>query len=370
MPQVSVIVPVYKTESYLHRCVDSILAQSFTDFEIILVDDGSPDNCGRICDEYAEKDERIKVIHQENGGLSAARNAGLNRVQGDVVYFLDSDDYIEAGLFEAAVDAMQTYDLVVIDYRIVDENGVEKSRCCFDEKEIVFFDEYSRFRFLACEYLNYKVGFEACVHFYKKKIIDKHSLYFEDNRKVFAEDLLFTFCYLMHTDSIACLNGVYYNYCQHADSIMGIQKYRYNFGRMNELSKTLRQFVFSQENASFLKKYYPIIHIQVMNNVLIRAKRNNQRLRIPEIRSIMKEEICDWEFFSNECCKVQKCFPVFSRVKGHLLSYRMYFEYKYYADGLYTSLILFYSFDWMIKAKQKLQSLSMNCFSKQQSYLF
>ena len=78
MPMISVIVPVYRVEKYIHRCVDSILAQTYDDFELILVDDGSPDNCGAICDEYAAKDNRVVVIHQENGGLSAARNAGID----------------------------------------------------------------------------------------------------------------------------------------------------------------------------------------------------------------------------------------------------------------------------------------------------
>lgn len=98
MPIISVIVPVYKVEPYLHRCVDSILNQSFADFELILVDDGSPDNCGAICDEYAGKDNRIHVIHQENGGLSAARNAGINwafdHSDSQWLTFIDSDDWL------------------------------------------------------------------------------------------------------------------------------------------------------------------------------------------------------------------------------------------------------------------------------------
>lgn len=94
MPLISVIVPVYKVEPYLRRCIDSVLAQDWKDFELILVDDGSPDRCGIICDEYAERDSRIRVIHKQNGGLSDARNAGIDAARGDCLSFVDSDDYI------------------------------------------------------------------------------------------------------------------------------------------------------------------------------------------------------------------------------------------------------------------------------------
>ncbi|MBQ9833306.1 MAG: glycosyltransferase family 2 protein, partial [Clostridia bacterium] len=94
MPKISIIVPVYNVEKYLSRCIESILAQTFTDFELILVDDGSPDSCGKICDEYAEKDSRIKVVHKKNGGVSSARNAGLEAASGELVLFCDGDDYV------------------------------------------------------------------------------------------------------------------------------------------------------------------------------------------------------------------------------------------------------------------------------------
>ena len=94
MPLVSVIIPVYKTERYLHRCIDSLVNQDYKNIEIILIDDGSPDHCGNICDEYAKKDKRIKVIHQRNKGLSAARNAGLDFCTGEYLCFVDSDDYV------------------------------------------------------------------------------------------------------------------------------------------------------------------------------------------------------------------------------------------------------------------------------------
>ena len=109
MATVSVIVPVYKVEPYLCRCVDSILSQSFPDFELILVDDGSPDNCGAICDEYARNDGRIHVIHQENGGLSAARNAGIDWVfahsDSQWLTFIDSDDWIHPKMLEVLLSA-------------------------------------------------------------------------------------------------------------------------------------------------------------------------------------------------------------------------------------------------------------------------
>lgn len=100
MPTISVIVPVYKVEPYIRKCVDSILGQTFSDIQVILVDDGSPDQCGKICDEYAKQDNRVEVIHKENGGLSDARNAGIPYAKGEYIIFLDSDDYIENDMFE------------------------------------------------------------------------------------------------------------------------------------------------------------------------------------------------------------------------------------------------------------------------------
>lgn len=124
-PLLSIIVPVYDVERYLPKCMDSILAQTFTDFELILVDDGSPDNCPALCDAAAAKDARIRVIHQKNGGLSAARNAGLDAARGAWIGFVDSDDYIAPEMYEALYHAVQSTgaDLALCDYAEVDETG-------------------------------------------------------------------------------------------------------------------------------------------------------------------------------------------------------------------------------------------------------
>ena len=125
-PVISVVVPVYKVEEYLAECVDSVLAQTFTDFELILVDDGSPDNCGAICDDYAKKDSRVRVIHKENGGLSDARNKGIEYARGKYVTFVDSDDIIWNEYLRYLYDAAIEYDADIVQGNIttrLDELG-------------------------------------------------------------------------------------------------------------------------------------------------------------------------------------------------------------------------------------------------------
>ena len=117
---ISVIIPVYKVGEYLERCVDSVINQTYTNLEIILVDDGSPDNCGKICDEYAEKDNRIKVIHKENGGAASSRNKGLDISTGRYICFVDSDDYVEKGFIERL-------------YTLVTEKDADIAQCSYCE---------------------------------------------------------------------------------------------------------------------------------------------------------------------------------------------------------------------------------------------
>ena len=132
---ISVIIPVYKVEKYLCRCVDSVLAQTYTNMEIILVDDGSPDNCPVMCDEYARQDSRVKVIHQENAGLSGARNAGIDMAQGQWLAFVDSDDYLAADflerLYQACVDTGSSLSVCRWEYvrgETIPEHGTGETR--------------------------------------------------------------------------------------------------------------------------------------------------------------------------------------------------------------------------------------------------
>ena len=132
MPKVSVIVPVYKAEAYLHRCVDSLLAQTFQDFEILLVDDGSPDRSGEICDDYARQDRRVRVFHKENGGVSSARNLGLDECRGEWVVFVDADDYVDENYLY--IDTrFYGADVIEKSYSVIYEGDDKKDRRTFQD---------------------------------------------------------------------------------------------------------------------------------------------------------------------------------------------------------------------------------------------
>lgn len=137
---ISVIVPIYKVEAYLDRCVESIRNQTYRNLEIILVDDGSPDNCPTMCDEWAQKDERIKVIHKPNGGLSDARNAGMAVATGTLMGFVDGDDWIASTMYEKLYDSMQrsSCNMAVCGIRLVDENGEEIRAAAKGETKAAF----------------------------------------------------------------------------------------------------------------------------------------------------------------------------------------------------------------------------------------
>ena len=139
----SVIIPVYNVERYLRKCLDSILIQSFKDFEVILVDDGSKDKSGTICDEYATKDERISVLHKENGGVSSARNAGIDKASGEWILFVDADDVVPQDTFLYYANSIASNDIEMIlgSYVECDENGViTKSDTRQFEKQISMLD--------------------------------------------------------------------------------------------------------------------------------------------------------------------------------------------------------------------------------------
>lgn len=211
MPKLSIIVPVYKVEQYLHKCVDSILNQTFTDFELILVDDGSPDNCGRICDEYAAKDGRIRVIHKENGGLSDARNAGIDVAKGEIIGFVDSDDYIDANMYIDMLNFMEEKQLDVAcadTYQVREDKFKFKPR--YSENKLFNREE------AICEILNGNLDNAAWNKIYKRSVIGdtrypKGRIY---------EDVATTYKFIYNAVKVGYLKKPYYYYVKRKGSIV------------------------------------------------------------------------------------------------------------------------------------------------------
>ena len=225
MCRVSVIVPVYQVEAYLAKCLDSILAQTFTDFECILVDDGTKDDCPRIMADYAARDGRIRCIHKENGGLSSARNAGLDIARGEYIAFVDSDDTVEPTMLADAVAAAERAgaQLVVYNYRLVTEAGAQGAYLPMRD-ETLDLDQMGLSNYFYRYWMPYVHGQEAWCRLYRRDIIENHLLRYAPNDEVFAEDTLFSAMYLMHVHTLAALDKPYVNYLQRGDSLMGMRK--------------------------------------------------------------------------------------------------------------------------------------------------
>lgn len=224
MPLVSVIVPVYKVEKYIKRCVESLLKQTISDVEIILVDDGSPDNSGIICDEMEATDKRIKVLHKSNGGLSSARNAGLQIATGEYVGFVDSDDDVELDMYEKmyTIAKHENVDFVMSDYKRILESGkvylktVEIASGRYD-KEKIRKEIYPQL--IMGENLDYGPLLSVCPCLYRKDFLDKHRLYFDEEVR-WSEDNIFSAFVGYYADSFYYMKGQgLYHYYQNSGTI-------------------------------------------------------------------------------------------------------------------------------------------------------
>ena len=227
MKLISVIVPVYRVEQYLHRCVDSILNQTYTNLEIILVDDGSPDRCPQMCEEIREKDSRIKVVHKENGGLGFARNSGLDVVTGEYVTFIDSDDWISREHIENLLDAAQknNADVVVGSYTSVSSNGEEQPQPIRLGQKLYSGDEIINdilLPLIGADVSNsqdVELTSSSCMNLYKVSLIRDNQLRFRSEKVAVAEDLYFNVDCFAHAERIMVINETGYYYFENTASI-------------------------------------------------------------------------------------------------------------------------------------------------------
>ena len=224
MPIVSIIVPVYNVEKYINRCIDSILAQTFNDWECILVDDGSPDKSGDICDEYAARDSRIRVIHKQNGGVSSARNAGLDVAHGEYIYFIDSDDYVELEALELLLSKAKQSEADIMVHGIVNDYIYKQSSTAVKYVSLPEKD-YSTILEMADRWGLLKGPVNKL---FKNSIIKNKSLRFDESIS-YGEDTKFTFEYLVHCHSIAFVPRHLYHYCFRNKDSLTSKDYPFDF---------------------------------------------------------------------------------------------------------------------------------------------
>ncbi len=253
---ITVIVPVYKVEEYLDRCINSIVEQTYDNLEIILVDDGSPDHCPELCDEWARKDKRIKVIHRPNGGLSAARNDGIRASNGEYLLFVDSDDYLENNACERFIGYADDVDIVIGEATIV-ENGkpIPRVHTNLIENYVYTGPEYSQTAIKKGQWFA-----AACYNFYRVNFLKENNLYFMDG--VLHEDIDYTPRLFLAAKKVKYLHFQFYNYIIRNDSITGhIERRHFEdllkiYSKWCKLNNTIQDEATRKVYSGALSKYF------------------------------------------------------------------------------------------------------------------
>ncbi|MGL5752407.1 MAG: bifunctional glycosyltransferase/CDP-glycerol:glycerophosphate glycerophosphotransferase, partial [Paraclostridium sp.] len=245
-PKVSIVVPIYNVEKYIHRCVDSIINQSYKNLEIILVNDGSLDNCGSISEEYAKKDNRIKVVHKENGGLSDARNFGMKKITGEYTFFLDSDDWITADIIEnlVKVSIENNADVVQSGFYYAYEDYLLFDDRYYKENELVILDNKTLMKELV---INDKIKNFAWGKLYKTTLVKEIPF----KKGVLFEDVFWAHKVMQKVSTYAVFNKPMCYYLQRSDSISG----NYNIKNLDIIDGLIERHEFIENNYKELKYY-------------------------------------------------------------------------------------------------------------------
>ncbi|MGM1055654.1 MAG: glycosyltransferase family 2 protein [Bacteroidota bacterium] len=283
---VSIIIPVYKVEEYIHQCIKSILSQEYNNLEIILIDDGSPDNCGLICDNYAKTDSRIKVIHQENAGLSAARNSGLKEATGDYIWFVDSDDWIKEGAISLIVNVLKKEQVEMLGFSYIEyfENGDYFSKP-FLLKTISTTNSNNYIK------ENGMFVASAWCYIYNSSFLKSKNLSF--NEKIIHEDDYFNLICFSEVKTIKKIPFGLYYYRKRENSIISSQVSNQkiiSFVELIRLGVTLRT---SNLNTNFIEKQifgYTCVLFSLLNKVVSLTSKEKFKI-IDKVKSIVPDQL-------------------------------------------------------------------------------
>ena len=297
--KISVIVPIYNVSEYLDRCMESLLNQTYTDFEIIMVDDGSPDDCGMKCDVYAMKDKRIRVIHKENAGLGMARNSGLEIASGTYVAFVDSDDYVDEKMLENMYCCLKKKNADTCFCRYYDvSNSGKKTLAAETYKRAQYQGDEVRELILAMigsepnQPGDVEIGMSVWKGLYSLSIIKQYHIQFPSERQYISEDIIFHIDYLKKAQCVAIEETPCYYYCNNGKSLT--QSYKANRFEMEkilyekeyvELEKQFKEYEYKQRlYKSFLGRIRRCISQEVNGNP-------NRKLATKNIKSMCQDEL-------------------------------------------------------------------------------
>jgi len=281
---ISVIVPVFNVECYLSKCLDSILAQTYNSLDIIVIDDGSTDNSPKICDDYAIKDERIKVIHKKNDGLSSARNFGLGAMRGEYVTFVDSDDWIEPYMCEKLLNELIDNKCDVafgLQYDNYEKGKELKQIYCVMEIDRIILDKENAMR----AYLERKISGTACGILYNKSIF--HDIRFPEGKQ--WEDQAIMFPLLNKIERAVICNSYVYHYFRRANSTTTVP---FNVNKMHILEAFEPWFEYSSNNDDIFKKKIEEFYVNSAYSLLMSVElkfRGVNRIHVKRLVSIIRE---------------------------------------------------------------------------------
>lgn len=286
MSLISIIVPIYNAEKTLNRCIDSILAQTYYNLEIILIDDGSNDNSYKICEEYLDIDTRIKVKHKKNGGVASARNEGLNIAKGEWIAFVDSDDYIEKDMYEKLYNnAIKNYAEIstcILKYKTIDDRIINPFKGELTVDKVIDSVELMR-KIYDSDYLN-SLCVCMCTKIYKRYIFD--NIRFSDG--IYEDDEISTKI-LINNYKIAIINETLYIYVQNLNSITNSEFSLKNLNFLNILRKRIELF-----NSEFYKelRYKTFeLYFNILIEYYIKSKNKNLEIYLDKELSFAKKNI-------------------------------------------------------------------------------
>lgn len=332
VPFFSIVLPIYNVEKYLNRCIDSILKQGFDDYEIILVDDGSKDSCGQLCDEWSVRNKKIRTIHKENAGLGYARNTGLNAAQGEYILFLDSDDYIRPGMLSKVHNAVceNDVDAVFFGFERIDKNGKSVLQLKPCPEKCLYTDKSEIMNQLLPDFIarnpytgvsrNLRISaWNCCLN---REFLIKNELKFVSERDYISEDVYFYIELFACLQKVSIMDDIFYCYCQ------------------NEGSLT---FSYKKDRYERLKKFYQAVNEKA--NLLHYDGQVQLRLNESFIASVMgclKMEVAN--------CKEVGIRESYCRMKNISSDEYLYQAVKGYPLGKYEGTWKFFA--WGIVSKQ------------------